>query len=144
MESGGSIRTRCAYGAHLDIVADNPGLVVKLSLKGWSLHLEKFLACTEELCREMIHEQISHSFGQWRSTTLYKIIIALCEGYLKEAMAEQRKYAKRVVQLEQDVPTANNHDVLAALCKKARTEMLTKRRAVLVEVWLERDPTVTV
>ena len=46
-------------------------------------------------------------------------------------------------QLEQDVPTGHFNEVLAVLCKKARTEMLTKRRAVLVEVWLEMDPTIT-
>lgn len=58
-------------------------------------------------------------------------------------MAEQRKYAKRVVQLEQDVPTAHNHEVLGVVCQKARTEMLTERRAVLVEEWLERAPPIT-
>lgn len=137
-----------------EIVADshfiphgvNPSVtqhLIKLSLKGWSLHLEKFLARTEELCLKLFHEQISHSFGQWRSTTLYKIIIALCEGFLKEAMAEQRKHAKRVVQLEQDAPTAYNHEVLGAVCQKARTEMLAERRAVLVDEWVERNPVAT-
>lgn len=117
--------------------------LVKLSLKGWPLHLDKFLARTEELCRESIQERISHSFGQWRSTTLYKIIIALCEGLVKEAMAEQRKHAKRAVQLEQDAPTAHNHEVLGAACQKARTEMLAERRAVLVEEWVGKNPPTT-
>lgn len=113
--------------------------LVKLSLNVWSIHLDKFLARTEGLCREIFHEQISRFFGRWRSTTLYKIIIALCEEFIKEAMAEQRKHAKRVVQLEQDAPTAHNHEALGAACQKARTEMLAERRAVLVEEWAERN-----
>lgn len=58
-------------------------------------------------------------------------------------MAEQRKHAKRVVQLEQDAPTAYNHEVLGAACQKARTEMLAERRAVLVDEWVERNPVAT-
>lgn len=58
-------------------------------------------------------------------------------------MAEQRKYANRVVQLEQDAPTAYNHEVLEAACQKARTEILAERRAVLVDEWVERNPVST-
>lgn len=117
--------------------------LVKLSLKVWSLPLEKFLAGTEELCREMFHGQIARSFGRWQSTALYKTIIALCDEFIKEAMAEQRKHAKRVVRLERDAPTAHNHEVLGAACQHARTEMLAERRAVLVEEWAERNPIAT-
>lgn len=117
--------------------------LVKISLKVWSLPLERFLARTEELCREMFNEQIARSFGRWQSTALYKTVIDLCDEFIKEAMAEQRKHAKRVVQLELDAPTAHNHEVLAAACQRARTEMLAERRAVLVEEWAERNPLAT-
>lgn len=117
--------------------------LVKLSLKVWSLPLEKFLIHTEDLCREMFSEQIARSFGRWKSTSLYKTIITLCDEFIKEAMAEQRKHAKRVVQLERDAPTAHNHEVLGAACQRARVEMLTERRAVLVEEWTERNPSAT-
>lgn len=74
---------------------------------------------------------------------MYQIIIALCEDFVKEAMAEQRKHAKRAVQLELDTPTAHNHETLGVACHKARMEMLAERRAVLVEEWVERNPTST-
>lgn len=117
--------------------------LVKLSLRFWSLPLEKFLARTEELCREMFNEQIARSFGRWKSTSLYKTVSALCDEFIKEAMAEQRKHAQRVVQLEREAPTAHNHEVLGAACQNARTEMLAERRAVLVEEWAERNPVAT-
>lgn len=117
--------------------------LVKLSLKVWSLPLEEFLARTEELCREMFNEQIARSFGRWRSTALYKTVVALCDEFIKEAMAEQRKHAKRVVQLERDAPTAHNHEVLGIACQNARTEVLVQRRVVLVEEWAERNAAAT-
>lgn len=117
--------------------------LVKISLKVWSLPLEKFLARTEELCREMFNEQIGRSFGRWQSTGLYETVIGLCDEFIKEAMAEQRKHAKRVVQLELDAPTAHNHEVLGAACQRARAEMLAERRAILVEEWAERNPPAT-
>lgn len=117
--------------------------LVKLSLKVWSLPLEEFLARTEELCREMFNEQIARSFGRWRSTALYKTVVALCDEFIKEAMAEQRKHAKRAVQLERDAPTAHNHELLGIACQNARTEMLVQRRVVLVEEWAERNAAAT-
>lgn len=117
--------------------------LVKTSLKVWSLPLEKFLARTEELCREMFNEQIACSFRRWQSTALYERVTDLCDEFIKEAMAEQRKHAKRVVQLERDAPTAHNHGVLGAACQRARTEMLAERRAALVEEWAERNPLAT-
>lgn len=117
--------------------------LVNISLKVWSLPLEKFLARTEELSREMFNEQIASSFGRWQSTALFKTIIDLCDEFIKEAMAEQRKHAKRVMQLERDAPTAHNHEILAAACQRARTEILAGRRAVLVEEWAERNPLAT-
>lgn len=117
--------------------------LVNISLKVWSLPLEKFLARTEELCREMFNEQIGRSFGRWQSTALYETVIGLCDEFIKEAMAEQRKHAKRVVQLELDAPTAHNHEVVGAACQRARAEMLAERRAILVEEWAERNPPAT-
>lgn len=117
--------------------------LVKISLEVWSLPLEKFLARTEELSREMFNEQIARSFGRWKNTALYETIIHLCDEFIKEAMAEQRKHAKRVMQLERDAPTAHNQEVLGAACQRARTEMLAERRAVLVEEWAERNPLAT-
>lgn len=139
------IREILAYGHFIPNGID-PSVtqrLVKTSLKVWSLPLEKFLARTEELCREMFNEQIARSFGRWQSTALYKTVIDLCDEFIKEAMAEQRKHAKRVVQLERDAPTAHNHEVLGAACQRARTEMLAERRAVLVEEWVERNPLAT-
>lgn len=117
--------------------------LVNISLKVWSLPLEKFLAGTEELCREMFREQIGRSFGRWQSTALYKTITDVCDEFIKEAMAEQRKHAKRVVQMERDAPTAYNNEVLGFACQRARAEIQADRRAVLVEEWAERNPLAT-
>lgn len=117
--------------------------LVNISLKDWSLPLEKFLARTEELSREMFNEQIARSFGRWQSTALYKTIIDLCDEFIKEAMAEQREHANRVMQLERNAPTAHNSEVLGAACHRARTELLAERRAVLMEEWAERNPPAT-
>lgn len=117
--------------------------LVKISLKFWSLPLEQFLSGTEELCREMFKEQIGGSFGRWQSTALYKTITDLCDEFIQDAMAEQRKHAKRVVQMERDAPTAYNNEVLGAACQRARAEIQADRRAVRVEEWVEKNALAT-
>ncbi len=115
--------------------------IVKLSTEVWEKPLERFLNRTERLCQDMFKEQINGCFGCWRSTAMYAQIVSICEEFLKEAIAFQRQAAARVLQLEMFVPTALNTDVLGHAGQKAKLEILTERRAYLVEEYVENNIT---
>lgn len=115
--------------------------MIKLSLKNWEKPLDQFLNRTERLFQRMFEAEIKENFGNWSSTQLHTRVIEVCSAFLEEAMATERKSAKRALQLELRSPTAFDQASLNAAVEKARAEIKADRRAHLIEVFLENQRT---
>lgn len=113
--------------------------MIRLSLASWEEPVDRFLDLTEEICQDMINEQVAKIFRCWESTQVYNRILGICELFLKEALNHQRRVVERAQHLELHTITTLNVETLSWHCDKAHLEIKDARKKARANELLKKQ-----
>ena len=108
--------------------------MILLSLQHWEKLLNWFMNKTDTVCRDLIHSQLSKTFGCWQQTSIFTRLLDICNSFFSEHMTQQRHFGERALYLETYKPVALNSMAMQTATHKARLYIQSRRR-----VWRAED-----
>ena len=113
--------------------------MIKISMQQWEKPIDQFLDRTEELCRALVLELVTESFGTWVQTPFYAQMLALCESFLEDVLMQQRQLAHRILRWELTRPMTFDEGGMRLATDKALSDIQKKQFNARANVWLEKQ-----
>lgn len=111
--------------------------LIRISMHHFQKLADDFLSQIKELCQNTILEQVQDVFGHRQTTVYFAEILKICDDFLEDALAEQAEIAKRILKWELTKPKTLNERAMSEARNEAQTLLLSERRKVLAEPFLE-------
>lgn len=114
--------------------------MIQLSIAHWNVPLDQFLSATERLCETMVFERVQSVFGERQGTLFFEQIRGHCEAFFKEAFAQQRQLANRILNWELAKPQTLNEEAMSIARDKAfKLLQEHRRKAMAYELICEQE-----
>ena len=113
--------------------------IIWQSMDHWKDSVNQYISHTGESCQNMIYERVLSVFGHRQKTQFYSELTDICGDFLIEAIEDQRKTAKKILDWELTKPRTLNEVALKVAKNKSVAFLQKKRRECLAKEWVDHE-----